>query len=85
MSSKGTTKSAVRCLIKSNIKALSVSPKDGSKTVGLMFTRLGALQFARNLLTLALDDDVANRIFITAHKRTARVSILARLKKKEKA
>ena len=75
MSSKGTSKSAASIRVKSFVRAQKVSPAK-AKSVGISISKKEAIQLARNLLILAISDELQGDIVITGYPEDGRVTVL---------
>lgn len=75
MTSKGQTKSAASIPLKSAVKAKHISPSDVS-SVGILLSKTEAIKLARNLLVIALSEEIKGDIVITGHPEPKNVTIL---------
>jgi hypothetical protein len=75
MSSKGLTKSAASIRVKSIVRVQKVSPAK-AKSAGILISKKGAIELARNLLVLACCDEIQGDIVVTGHPEKRLVTIL---------
>lgn len=79
MSSKGLDKSAASVKAASNVSVEKIYPiKSSFSTTGFQLSKEEAMKLSRNLMMLALDEDVKGYITVTAHKEQNRVTVLGR-------